>query len=552
MKKVKIIVCMCFLSTLSVINARGVTYYVATTGDDGNSGTEASPWRTISKANNTLNAGDTVYVRAGTYAERINPNNNGSSGNFITYRAYPGETVWLEDTGSLDQMIRLAGRQYIEVDGFHIDARGTASFAASWNAGQHVTIKNCELTNGYISGHAVNIESLPYFRFENNTVSVAVDPGSSKMTDAIRLTEGSDYALFVGNTIYGAQHAGLKLEASYCVVRSNTFINNYNQAAESGGLYNGYGPFHDIVWEYNTFTAPVMGIDSDPQEGIQFYTKRTIVRFNVFKEIIGAGISTESYDDGGSNASDVQQNRIYHNVFYDCHESGVKFAVYTDGYTFEDMILKNNIFYKNYHDDQSSPYQIWMEDLAWERVPTSMKFVNNSFWYTSAGQDVIGHDWQGGQTISYWESNYPANFYGNMETNPAMMNPANGDFHLQDASPVIDQGDFLTRTTSAGSGTTVPVADTCYFSPGYGLVDGDKVVVGVNFAATIVSVDDAGHTITLDTSISWNANDGVSFAYCGNAPDIGAYEMIPEPAFMSLFVLILVTTIPRMKSEKNI
>src|SRR5438034_10559155 len=58
----------------------GFTYYVAPTGSDSNPGTSAAPWRTIQKAANTLNGGDTVIVNAGTYNERVQVLTPGSAG----------------------------------------------------------------------------------------------------------------------------------------------------------------------------------------------------------------------------------------------------------------------------------------------------------------------------------------------------------------------------------------------------------------------------------------------------------------------------------------
>ena len=46
--------------------AASAIYYVTPDGDDANPGTESQPWRTIQKAADTLVAGDTVYIRAGT------------------------------------------------------------------------------------------------------------------------------------------------------------------------------------------------------------------------------------------------------------------------------------------------------------------------------------------------------------------------------------------------------------------------------------------------------------------------------------------------------
>ncbi|HEY84627.1 MAG TPA: DUF1565 domain-containing protein [Chloroflexi bacterium] len=79
--------------------AQGNTCYVAPAGSDSNPGTKAQPWQTIQKAANTLAAGDTVYIRAGTYAEQVTPLNSGSAGSYITYAAYSGETAPINGGG---------------------------------------------------------------------------------------------------------------------------------------------------------------------------------------------------------------------------------------------------------------------------------------------------------------------------------------------------------------------------------------------------------------------------------------------------------------------
>ena len=69
-------------------------YHVAGTGLDGNPGTEAKPFRTISAAAAVARPGDTVTVHAGVYRERINPPRGGSSDTQrIVYQAVEGDTV---------------------------------------------------------------------------------------------------------------------------------------------------------------------------------------------------------------------------------------------------------------------------------------------------------------------------------------------------------------------------------------------------------------------------------------------------------------------------
>lgn len=70
------------------------TYYVATTGSNSNAGTISSPFQTIQYAASLASAGDTIYIRGGTYRERVNvpASASGTSGNLTKFFAYTGET----------------------------------------------------------------------------------------------------------------------------------------------------------------------------------------------------------------------------------------------------------------------------------------------------------------------------------------------------------------------------------------------------------------------------------------------------------------------------
>ena len=73
------------------------SFYVATTGNDSNKGTQAAPWRTIQHAADTARAGSNVNVRSGIYEELVSINASGNATDgFITFRSYPGETAVLE------------------------------------------------------------------------------------------------------------------------------------------------------------------------------------------------------------------------------------------------------------------------------------------------------------------------------------------------------------------------------------------------------------------------------------------------------------------------
>ena len=70
--------------------------YVATNGNDSNSGTISSPWRTVGTSISKLSAGDTLYVRGGTYYEAPTASRAGTAASPIVIRSYPGETGVLD------------------------------------------------------------------------------------------------------------------------------------------------------------------------------------------------------------------------------------------------------------------------------------------------------------------------------------------------------------------------------------------------------------------------------------------------------------------------
>lgn len=66
------------------VTAQAATYYVATNGLDTNPGTQGQPFLTVQKGVDTAQAGDTVLVAAGTYAENVTAARSGSAGSPIT------------------------------------------------------------------------------------------------------------------------------------------------------------------------------------------------------------------------------------------------------------------------------------------------------------------------------------------------------------------------------------------------------------------------------------------------------------------------------------
>lgn len=105
MKKMYVAAALCLLLTGFATPAFCKIYYVATNGNDANTGAIATPFLTIQRAQTSAAAGDTVYIRGGTYVMTTAQiaqyssiwayvtllNKSGASNNRIKYWNYPNE-----------------------------------------------------------------------------------------------------------------------------------------------------------------------------------------------------------------------------------------------------------------------------------------------------------------------------------------------------------------------------------------------------------------------------------------------------------------------------
>jgi len=140
-------------------------YYVAPDGDDGNDGrSRKTAWKSIRRAANRVDVGDTVLIAGGTYKETVWVRATGDKDRPITFKAMPGEKV-VFDAGKreLANAFILNNKEHVVFDGFYFfgfNAAGNDS--VQWvpsmagvfqlNDSDDVTIRRC-LMNGRGGGY---------------------------------------------------------------------------------------------------------------------------------------------------------------------------------------------------------------------------------------------------------------------------------------------------------------------------------------------------------------------------------------------------------------
>jgi hypothetical protein len=155
-------------------------------------------------------------------------------------------------------------------------------------------------------------------------------------------------------------------------------------------------------------------------------------------------------------------------------------------------------------------------------------FVNNIIW-GNAPTNVSSQIY----TFETWRTNYCGDYplpdprFTRTNATTFSYNPTNlPDFHLQTNSPCIDRGQFIATVTSpSGSGTSVSLDNSLYFSDGNYIVTGDLVELqGHTGIAVVLRNDWTNNILYLDRSITWTNGQGITLKYSGNAPDMGAFE----------------------------
>jgi parallel beta-helix repeat protein len=230
----------------------GDSFYVATNGNDANPGTQAQPFRTLSKAVSVLTPGDVLFVRAGSYTGSSQLGNipSGSSWSApVTIKAFPGETVTiLAQQGQIGIFFN-NGNHHIIVDGFIVDATNGLNGIKVMQGSHHIRIMNTEIKNAPFSG--INVSPDPGST-DNEFINCVVHDNGTRaqfdhgiyISNARNLIDG---CLIYNNSAYGI-HIYSGDDNADNIVRNSRVHSQGNKAGILLGTGQGHKVYNNLVY----------------------------------------------------------------------------------------------------------------------------------------------------------------------------------------------------------------------------------------------------------------------------------------------------------------
>ena len=563
-------------------------------------GSDGTAWKRIYSANQNLYAGDTVYIRGGVadyqvynvgvyYNETgwsantqgISPAISGTSGNPITYSAYPGEKVHFLGTGvNYSYGIRLVERSYIKVtgvsgynmkftnlmSGFYIGGPTSAGVNPIYGAHYNeIAYSEFSHSNGYADYQMNKIRKdatynhIHHVKIHHHGSLQNISPLHSGALIDVGFEEPARYTPFIydrynvieNSEFYAAGHNTISINSLRNIIRNNYTHNEawYQSTCQAAlvGYRNFYGngPYldgessgHNLVEGnrigHGSDDCPVgpLGNNSLGGGGYKIGNNHNIVRYNAFFKNVGFATYLQgylsSYGSGKSNYNHIYNNTYFSNGWTtDSYSTNAIVFGYNNGSILWDSVygnvIQNNLFASNH-------------GTTW------YSFANSNGDGNIAGAVNVGHN----VVTPNWDDKISGNPLFVNETATDKTSWVLPDLNLQSSSPVIDGGTYLAQANGSGSNSITLIVDEArYFQDGkFGLgitwpsnisVQADWIAIGtVNNVVQISSINYNTNTITLASPMTWSngapiwlykKSDG-SVVLSGSAPDYGAYEYL--------------------------
>jgi hypothetical protein len=395
--------------------AQAGTYYVDRLhafASDTNPGSEALPWLTIQHAADTLLAGDTVLVKAGTYPEQVTVTSAGAPGQEIVFAAYPGHTVTVDgSTVSLPDysgLFQMVGASYVRVRGFHVTNTGPlpTNTGIQVDPGNHIVIEGNHTSLTASSG--ILVWSSSDVLIDGNEVEQTMTTGAASRNECITVGRTTRFEVRNNHVHDGNPARG----EGICLKDGSSFgsaHHNHVHHVRSVGIY----------------------VDAWDQ-----YTHDIDVYSNRIHDIDGSGLVLASEQGGLLERVHAYNNLSYHNRYVGLNVSDCCVALHP----MSDIQLINNSIWGNGWTDWGGGIGNANDQVAGLLIRNNVVAGNLSFEITFEAIDPSGATLDH-NLIDGWDG-YPGELCGSacQIGDPLFVDTASANFHLQRSSPGIDTG----------------------------------------------------------------------------------------------------------------
>lgn len=289
--------------------AHAETYYVASDGDNGNTGLQGAPWGDLQHAADTVGPGDTVIVSAGNY-NGFYLETSGEDGAPIVFQAEDGVVIDQENAVTPDG-INLEGASYVVIEGFNVVGTNRAGIRAV--LGDHVTLRRNKSEDNFKWGILTG--------FCDNVVIEDNETSGSQDEHGIYVSNSADGPIIRRNRIHDNNANGLHMNGdaeqggdgiiSNALVEANVIWGNGQGGGGSGINCDGVQSsriVNNLI--YNTHAS---GISLYRIDGGGPSTGNTVVNNTVF--VASNGRWALNIQDGSTG------NHVYNNILLNAHSS---------------------------------------------------------------------------------------------------------------------------------------------------------------------------------------------------------------------------------------
>ncbi|WP_294958831.1 right-handed parallel beta-helix repeat-containing protein [Sulfurovum sp.] len=400
MKQVRIyLLIICFFT----VTVAAEEYYVSASG--------GADFTTIQEAVDRVQADDTVYIKAGTYHERVYIEKTATKSNPIVIQNYQHDSVIVDGTdidweGTWGGLFELSQSSYILISGLQIEHSTHAGIFLD-NA-HYITVQNTKTNDTFSSG--IGVWESDHVLVNQNEVKLACNDGGEECISIVTshhvdVTENEVHHNGPGTN--GGEGIDVKQGSHDVTVKYNHVHHIHGTTrpalyADASDLHT-----HHIMFEANCVHNIAGNGASVASElgGLLEYV--TFVNNIIYNNQDGGMIVGGWTADDNVSSNPVEHINIINNTFYDVGSDGI----YIDHVDAKDIKIYNNIIQSK--NQKESPISL-RDGVDSAEVDIRNNMVDSEPYNYEQSSDIVA--------------------------DPLFVDAVHGDFHLQFNSPAIDAG----------------------------------------------------------------------------------------------------------------